>query len=135
MSGEHDCLTALPERSQDRFEDRAIVDVRRAVDGREDVFSWRETQSGSDVPLARLLRAREGDIIHYVPDKVDPPFDPFPCEVINRGLRRTEEQGRKMVRDNPVQLLRHLSIEAPQARLDMAHGAVELRRGQSARQR
>src|SRR2546426_9001457 len=130
MSGEHDCLTALPERSQDRFEDRAIVDVRRAVDGREDVLLRRKTQSGSDVPLARLLRAREGDIVHYVPDKVDPPFDPLLSEVIDRGLRRTEEQGRKMVRDDPVQLLRHRSIEAPQARLDMTHGAMELRRGQ-----
>ena len=103
--------------------------------GREDVALRRQAEAVQDVPLPGLLRAREGDVVHDVPDQVDPLFDPLLLEVLHGGLRGTEQERGEMVRDDPVQFLRHPAVEAPEAGLHVTDGQVEFRGGESPRER
>ena len=72
------------------------------------------------------LEAAEG-VDHRVPDEVDAlGLDALPTQVLDRIVRVGEQMVGELVRDDPVDLLRHRAIEAPQARLDVRVGDAEL---------
>ena len=72
------------------------------------------------------LEAAEG-VDHRVPDEVDAlGLDSLPTKVLHRILRVGEQMVGELVRDDPVHLLRHRAIEAPQSGLDVPVGDTEL---------
>jgi hypothetical protein len=73
----------------------------------------------------RLEAAERVD--HRVPDEVDAlGLDSLPTKVLHRVLRVGEQMVGELVRDDPVHLLGHRAIEAPQAGLDVPVGDTEL---------
>ncbi len=94
--------------------------VRLAVDRRDDVRARLELEPGEDRrALARDRREAKARVRHHVADDLDPAADALGAEDPGRALvRREQEIGAPVDRD-PVALLRHRQVAAPQARLDV----------------
>ena len=127
VDGEHD-LEPRPagdplEPVEGRREGTRAVHVLLAVEREEDVLALREPE----VPEDRRACLRGPDVLgqgvdHAVPDDVDAAGHVLPPQVRPRGLRRREEMVREMVRDGPVDLLRHRAVEGPDPRLHVGEG-------------
>ncbi len=84
-----------------------------------------ELLSDPECAKARLEAAERVD--HRVPHEVDAlGLDSLSPKVLHRVLRVGEQKVGELVRDDPVHLLGHRAIEAPQARLDVPIGDTEL---------
>src|SRR5438445_596657 len=134
MDGEDDRAVGTGQRVYDSREHVPVVHVAGPVQGDEDVFALADADPREDVPGAGRLGALQGDIVHHVPDEVDAAVDPFLREVVHRRLRGTEEERREVVRHDPVDLLRHGSVEGPEARLDVPERPAHLRGDERARE-
>jgi hypothetical protein len=111
------------------------------VDGGEEVAARRERQ-----PEARGDRAERpgianinGDpsrqILHEVAYQADTFADPLGGEIGHSSRGRRKGPAGQVVGDEPVDLLGHPSVEAPQARLDVGDRQVQLGRSQGSGQR
>src|SRR2546425_1161357 len=93
----------------------------------EDVLAFPHPEALEDVARAGRLGTLQGDIVHHVPDEVHPAADALLDEVVDRGLRGTEEERGEVVRDDPIDLLGHRAIEGPETGLDVSESAAHLR--------
>ena len=92
---------------------------------------------GSRHPALPYLRhhGRQG-VDHHVPNQEDPiVLDPFPTEVGDTVLLGREEVRGKVIRDDPVDLLRHATVEAAQAGFHVAYRNADLCGNEGRRQR
>lgn len=71
---------------------------------------------------------------HHVADFMDVSGNAFPRKVGNRFARRAEQQITHVVRDDPIDLLRHRSVVAAETCFDMSHSDAQLRRAQRCRE-
>ena len=125
----------MDEGFDDRGQGLLVVHVLRAVERDEEVLASGQAEPRQDVPRAGGLRALQRDVVHHIADHVHAAGDALAGQVVDRGLRRGEQQARQMIRHDAVHFLGHLPIEGPQARLDMAEGDAHLRRDEGARER
>ncbi len=94
--------------------------VGLAVDGGDDVPARGESEPLEDGrPLPRDRAEPEARVRHDVADDLDPPRHALAAEGLRRALVRTEQQRGHPVDRDPVPLLRHRPVAAPQARLDV----------------
>ena len=101
----------------------------------EDILAFPHPEALEDVARAGRLGTLQGDIVHHVPDEVHPAADALLDEVVDRGLRGTEQERGEVVRDDPIDLLGHRAIEGPETGLDVSERAAHLRRDERARER
>ena len=74
-------------------------------------------------------------VLHQVADEDDAVLDTLGSKVVDRGRCGGEEPPRQVVGHDPVDLLGHPPVEAPQPGLDVRDRHAELGRGECARQR
>src|SRR5256885_16301865 len=92
----------------------------------EDVLAFPRPEALEDVARAGRLGTLQGDIVHHVPDEVHPAADALLDEVIDRGLRGTEQERGEVVRDDPIDLLGHRAIEGPETGPDVSEWAEHI---------
>ena len=94
--------------------------VRLAVDRRDDVRPGLEAEPLEDLrALARDRRELEARVRHHVADDLDPPRDALAAQDRGGALVRRQEQLGDAVDRDPVPLLRHREVAAPQPGLDV----------------
>ena len=69
-------------------------------------------------------------VVHDVAGEDRALAEPLLFQIGERGRRRRQQEVRRVVGDDPVDLLRHPPVEAPEAGLDVSDRDVELRRRQ-----
>ena len=132
---DHRALEALDQPNEPPQPVR-VVDVPGAV--RRDQQEATRLDAGGLERAGALGRDRgEGQrhVGHHVTDQVDLACDGLLLKVVNRRLRRAEQQVARMVGEDSVELLGHRPVERAHARLDMRQRHPRLRRGQGARER
>ena len=99
------------------------LDVRLAVDGREHVAAGLHAEPVED-PGALTCDRREDPVRvrHHVADDLASPRDALRLELRGGALVRAEQERRHSVDGDPVPLLGHLGVEAPQPGLDVGDG-------------
>ena len=94
--------------------------VRLPVDGDEEVAPRLDAEAAKSVgPLARDWRESHRGIGHDIPDDHGGPRHALGDEDLARALVGREEELRDPVDLDPVPLLRHLEVAAPQSGLDV----------------
>ena len=97
--------------------------VRLAVHGRDDVAAGRQLELGEKTrPAPRDRRELHRRVRHHVTDHLDSSLDALGGERLARTLVGREQHVRQAVDLDPVALLGHLEVAAPEARLDVRDG-------------
>ena len=124
------------ERLDRRLEQGRVVDERRPVERDEAVVAGPQPQLLPGRRGAGGLDVREHRVDHRVPDEVrQREVDPLALEVVERALGVDEQDAADVVGDEPVVLLGHRPVVAPQAGLEMGDRDVELHRRERAGER
>ena len=119
------------ERRQHLPEARLVVGVFRPMDRHHAVAPRHERQALEDPRALRgQLPVAERGVVHDVAGQHRALPEPLLLEIGDRGRRGRQQQVRHVVGDEPVDLLRHLPVEAAEAGFDVREGDVELRRRQ-----
>ena len=132
MDREDDGPAGSDQRVNDALEGPAVVHARGPVQRHEDVLAFLDAEALGDVPRAGRLSTLQCDVVHHVADEVYAVGDALVGEVVDRRLRRAEQERGYVVRDDAVDLLGHRSIEGPKAGLDVSEGPPHLRRDERA---
>ncbi len=141
MNGEDDrkAPADLHESSSQSFETLGPIDVGGAMKRENRVLlqvglAGRTGESMQSLPCRHgSLQVPQERIDHHVADEVDAPvLDPLPEKVLAGASLGREQQIRKPIGQDPVDLLGHAVVEAAEARLDVNHGHPLLGRHQRA---
>ncbi len=92
-----------------------------------------QTCQGVAAGAGGIAKQQRG-IQHHIPHQLHAVGDAFPGQVGARRLGRTQQQRGNVIREHPVDLLRHAAVEGPKPGFHVGHGYVNLRRGQGAGQ-
>ena len=127
MHSEYDRVRQAPERSDQSSQPPLGVDVLGSVQGSGVVRARRELEF---IGGARSGPGLQQQIDHHVAHAMNALPDPLFPEVGDRCGRRAQEQTRHVIRQSPIDLLRHAHVEATKTRLDVGHGDIQLGRGE-----
>ena len=113
-----------------------MVGQRGAMERGDMIAPFRETQDCQDGRgRARLPGEVPQGVVHHVADGGHAGYDAFPGKVPDRDFRRTEKPLAEMIRDHPVDFLRHPPVETAQTGFDVSQGQGHFRGGQRSRER
>jgi hypothetical protein len=136
MYGKHDRhLAADLGKAVHGIEQQRGVDQRRPVQGDEQIAPLLQAEDRSRAPLADPALERHQGVDHRVADELHPLLlNPLRAQVLDRVVAVQEAERRQVVGDDPVGLLGHRAIEAPQPGLHVGHRRSQLRRAQRSSQ-
>ena len=118
-------------QARHRLAQQRPVDEGGAVEGHQQVPAGLHSELGCSPRGADPVLERGQGVDHRVADEVHPVLgDPLGPQVLDRLIAVEEEMLGEDIGDDPVDLLGHRPIEAPQPRLYVGNGDQRLRRCQ-----
>src|SRR6185312_15809563 len=109
---------------QESGESLEVVSVLSAMNRSQKVFPFAQPARKRDA--GRERRAFDSQIEHDIPDNTRTGTQPLASKVRHSCLRWAEEKICQLVRENAIQLLRHVSVERPDSCLDVIDRYSEL---------
>ncbi len=112
MQREHDPLGNGEQQVDEPAQPGGVVDVRRAVGGRQDVGAGLDAGTlECAVVRAGARRQQQRNVDHDVTDELDPAGDALAFEVRHGSGRGTQQQVGQVIGQDTVELLRHRPVE------------------------
>jgi hypothetical protein len=114
-----------PEDVDQRGQLLRVVHVARPVCRHDQIPPRQEAVALEHAGLVSTRSERETDVRHDVADQRDVTHDPLGAQVLDRHLRRAQEQLGEMVSQHAVSLFRHVEVERAHAGLDVSQWDLE----------